>query len=171
MLTARTSLVYKIDGLETGADDYITKPFNMQLLLVRIKNLLASREKLKKHFAKNFDLSPSGIIMNSLDEKLLSQIKIVVERHLDDSDFSVEQLAHTLHLSRMQLYRKLKALTGKTPIKVIRSIRLQRAAQLLETKQYNVADVTYMVGYNDLSSFRKQFKQEFGVNPSKYGKE
>ena len=168
LLTARTSLIFKIDGLETGADDYITKPFNMQLLKTRIKNLIDSRQKLQKSFAKNFDLSPSGIVMNSVDEQFLSQIKLLIEKNIDNSGYSVEQLASALHMSRMQLYRKLKALTDKTPIQVIRSIRLKRAAQLLESQQYNVADVTYMVGYNDLKSFREQFKKEFGVSPSKY---
>jgi len=170
LLTARTSLIFKIDGVENGADDYVTKPFNMQLLEARIKNLIRSRNKLKEKFAKNFDLSPSGIVMNSLDEKLLSQVKQIVESNMDNSDFSVEQLANSLHLSRMQLYRKLKALTGKSPNKIIREIRLQCAAQLLKSKQYNVADVTYMVGYNDLKYFRDQFKKEFGVSPSEYSK-
>jgi len=170
LLTARTSLIFKIDGVEKGADDYVTKPFNMQLLEARIKNLIRSRNKLKEKFAKNFDLSPSGIVMNSLDEKLLSQVKHTVESNMDNSKFSVEQLANSLHLSRMQLYRKLKALTGKSPNKIIREIRLQCAAQLLKSKQYNVADVTYMVGYNDLKYFRDQFKKEFGVSPSEYSK-
>jgi len=168
LLTARTSLIFKVDGLETGADDYITKPFNMRLLATRIKNLIDSRVKLKEKFARNFDLSPGEIVMNSLDEKFLSQIRIVVEKHMDDSEFSVEQLASALFMSRMQLYRKLKALTGKSPNMVIRTIRLQRAAQLLTTGQYNVSDVTYLVGYNDLKTFREQFKKEFGVSPSEY---
>lgn len=168
LLTARTSLIFKVDGLETGADDYITKPFNMRLLSIRIKNLIHSRRKLKETFANNFDLSPSGVVMNKLDDKFLNQIKLVIENNIDDSNFSVEQLASALFMNRMQLYRKLKALTGKSPNKIIRSFRLQRAAQLLETKQYNVSDVTYMVGYNDLKSFREQFKKEFGRSPSEY---
>lgn len=169
LLTARTSLIFKVDGLETGADDYVTKPFNMRLLSIRIKNLIQSRRKLKETFANNFDLSPSGVVMNKLDDKFLSQVKLVIEKNIDDSGFSVEQLASSLFMNRMQLYRKLKALTGKSPNKIIRSFRLQRAAQLLETKQYNVSDVTYMVGYNDLKSFREQFKKEFGRSPSEYG--
>ncbi|MEM9546172.1 MAG: two-component regulator propeller domain-containing protein [Bacteroidota bacterium] len=170
LLTARTSLIFKIDGVEKGADDYVTKPFNMQLLQARIKNLIDSRIKLREKFAKNFDLSPSGVVMNSIDEELLTRIKVVVEKNIDNSDFSVDELANSIYLSRMQLYRKLKALTGKSPNKIIREIRLQRAAQLLETKQYNVSDVTYMVGYNDLKYFRDQFKKEFGISPSEYSK-
>ena len=170
LLTARTSLVFKVDGYETGADDYVTKPFHMRLLKARIKNLIESRRKLREKFSRNFDLSPSEVVINSLDEQLLSQIKIVVEKHIDDSDFSVDQLAHAVHMSRVQLYRKLKSLIGQSPGQVIRVIRLKRALQLLETKQYNVSDVMYMVGYNDLKSFREQFKKEFGVSPSGYEK-
>ena len=166
LLTARTSLLFKIDGLETGADDYITKPFNMRLLLTRVQNLIQSRQQLQAKFASNFELSPTGVVMNSLDETLLAQIKIVLEKHLDNEDFSVEDLAHQLHMSRMQLYRKTKALMGKTPSQIIREFRLQRAADLLKTKHYNVADVTYMVGYNDLKAFRQQFKKFFGMTPS-----
>ncbi len=168
LLTARTSLIFKINGLETGADDYVTKPFNMNLLRTRIKNLIDSRLRLREKFAKNFDLSPSGVVMNSLDEDLLTNIKSIVEKNLGNSDFSVELLAKSVHMSRIQLYRKLKALTGESPNKIIRTIRLKRAAQLLKTKQYNVSDVTYMVGYNDLKSFRDQFKKEYGVSPSAY---
>jgi signal transduction histidine kinase/ligand-binding sensor domain-containing protein/DNA-binding response OmpR family regulator len=168
LLTARTSLVFKVDGLETGADDYITKPFHMRLLAARIKNLIAGRKMLREHFSKTFDLSPTPLALNSLDEQLLSQIKFVVEKHIDDSEFSVDQLASALNMSRMQLYRKLKSLVGKSPNRIIRSFRLNRAAQLLESRQFNVADVTYMVGYNDLKSFREQFKKEFGVSPSEY---
>lgn len=168
LLTARTSLVFKVDGLETGADDYVTKPFHMRLLAARIRNLINSRKALHERFSKTYDLNPSELAINSLDEQLLAQIKIVVEKHIDDSDFSVDQFASALNMSRMQLYRKLKSLTGKSPNQIIRSFRLKRAAQLLEKGQYNVSDVTYMVGYNDLKSFREQFKKEFGVSPSRY---
>lgn len=168
LLTARTSLIFKIDGLETGADDYITKPFNMQLLLARINNIIDSRQRLKERFTKTFDLSPTDLVLNSLDETLLTQVKVVIESHIDDSEFSVEQLATSLLMSRMQLYRKMKAITGKSPKKIILGFRLQRAAQLLQSKQYTVAEVTYMVGYNDLKSFRNQFKKEFGVSPGAY---
>ncbi len=168
LLTARTSLIYQLDGLETGADDYITKPFNMQLLLARIKNLIHTRKELQQRFAKNFDLSPNGVVLNSLDEQLLSQVKLLIERNLDNADFTVEQMADALHMSRMQLYRKTKALTDFSPQQLIRHFRLQRAAQLLESGQYNVSEVTYRVGYNDLKSFRTQFKKAFGVSPSGY---
>jgi len=171
LLTARTSLVYKVDGAEKGADDYITKPFNIQLLKARIENLLRSRKALRTHFSSGFTFSPSELVLNSLDEDFLNGIQQIVEKNIDESSFTVEVLAKELHISRMQLYRKLKALTGKSPSTVIRSIRLQRAAQLLEAGQYNVTEITYMVGYNDLKYFREQFKKEFGHSPSAYAQE
>jgi AraC-like DNA-binding protein len=122
----------------------------------------------KDHFSKSYDLSPSGIALNSLDEQLLSRMKTVIEKHIDDSNFSVDQLAKALQMSRAKQYRKIKALTGKSPNQIIRGFRLKRASQLLETGQYNISDAVYMIGYNDVKSFREQFKKEFGMNPSSY---
>jgi len=168
LLTAHTSLIFRLNGLETGADDYIIKPFNMQLLKARVRNLIESRQQLKTHFTTGFDFDTDGIVLHSLDHQLLIDVKNIVEKNIINADFSVEDLASNLHISRMQLYRKLKALTGESPSKIIRNMRLKYAAKLLESKQYNVANVTYMVGYNDLKAFREQFKKEFGVSPGKY---
>ncbi len=168
LLTARTSLIYKIDGLETGADDYITKPFNMTLLKLRVRNLIKSREQLRDRFGKSMELNPSAVVVTSLDETFLKKVIASVEAHVDDPAFSVEQLADDLAMSRMQVYRKLKAITGQTPNHVIRSIRLKRAAQLLNTGQFTIAEVTYQVGFQDLKYFRERFKEEFGLTPSEY---
>lgn len=168
LLTARTSMVYKIDGLETGADDYITKPFSMQLLKVRIKNLIHIRETLREKFGKTFELSPSAVTVTSLDEAFLQRILDIVEQHLDDNDFSIDCLAKKMTMSRMQLYRKVKALTNETPNTLIRTIRLKRAAQLLATQQFNISEVAYKVGFSDLKYFRERFKEQFGVIPSEY---
>lgn len=168
LLTARTSLIYKLDGYDTGADDYVTKPFNLQLLEARIRNLIRIRQQLKRRFSHGIDLSPSEVAVTSLDEKFMQQVMGIVEDHMDDFEFSVEQLSKEVGMSRMQLYRKLKALTGKSPNQVLRTIRMKRAAQLLKTGQYNVSEVTYMVGFQDLKYFRERFKEEFGVSPSGY---
>ncbi|MBK8920100.1 MAG: response regulator [Saprospirales bacterium] len=168
LLTARTSLIHKIDSLETGADDYITKPFNLQLLQLRIRNLIDIREKLRQKFSKSFDLSPSGVTVTSLDEAFLQQLIQVVERHMDESEFSIDDLAREIAMSRIQFYRKLKALTGNTPNAFIRSIRLKRAAQLLGTGQFNVSEVAYKVGFTDLKYFRERFREQFGMVPSEY---
>ena len=168
MVSARSDESDRVRGLETGADDYITKPFNMHLLALRVRNLIESRKKLREKFGRSFDLNPTAENLNTLDKEFLERIRAEVESHLEDEHFSVDQLAATLCMSRMHLYRKLKALSGQSPNKVIRSIRLKKAAQLLLSGQYNVSEVTYMVGYNDLKSFREQFKKEFGVSPSDY---
>lgn len=168
LLTARTSLIFKLDGFESGADEYITKPFNFKLLEARIRNLIETRRRLREKYAQTLNLNPSDIVMHSIDEAFINKMKETVEKHMDDSSFSVDHLASELCMSRMQLYRKLKSMFNKSPNEVIRTIRLRRAAQLLEAGQYNVSEVTYMVGYNDLKSFREQFKKEFGMNPSAY---
>ena len=168
LLTARTSLVHKIEGLETGADDYITKPFNMQLLQLRIRNLIAIRERLKDQSVRSMELSPSAITVTSIDEEFLQKFISLVEAHMDESEYSIDDLAHQIAMSRMQLYRKLKALTGETPNTLIRNIRLKRAAQLLDTRQYNISEVAYKVGFTDLKYFRERFKERFGVVPSEY---
>lgn len=168
LLTARTSLVHKIEGLETGADDYITKPFNLQLLQLRIRNLIAIRERLKEQSGKSLELSPSAVTVNAIDEAFLQKFISLVEAHIDESEYSIDDLAHQIAMSRMQLYRKLKALTGETPNTLIRNIRLKRAAQLLDTRQFNISEVAYKVGFTDLKYFRERFKERFGVVPSEY---
>ena len=168
LLTARTSLIFKIDGLDTGADDYITKPFNLQLLTLRIRNLIIARRKLREKFSRNIGINPSEVSVNSRDEEFLRNILVSVEQHMDESEFSVDQLAHDLHMSRMQLYRKIKALTGDTPNALVRTVRLKKAAQLLHTRQYNVSEVAYKVGFTDLKYFRERFREQFGVNPGEY---
>lgn len=171
MLTARTSLLHQMQGFDTGADAYLTKPFHLSLLQARIRNLIRIRAQLRENLGKGVDLNPKAVSVTSLDQQMMAQLMELMETHMDNSEFSVEQLARELGMSRMQLYRKLKALTGKSPNQVLRTIRLRRAAQLLETGEYNVSEVTYMVGFQDLKYFRERFKEEFGMSPSAYGKE
>jgi DNA-binding response OmpR family regulator/two-component sensor histidine kinase len=169
LLTARTSLIFKIDGLETGADDYITKPFNMHLLQLRIRNLIQIREKLREKYNRQLDLKmPEPAPDASIDDAFLANLIQKIESNLEDSEFSVDQLAASVLLSRMQLYRKLKAITDQTPHDLIRTCRLRKAAELLATGQYTVAEITYKVGYTDLKHFREQFRKQFGVSPSAY---
>ena len=168
LLTARNSEAYQRQGFETGADAYLVKPFNLDLLKIQIQNLIRLRQELRSRWAKNIELSPSQVQVESLDEKFLREILQIVEDNMDNFELSVEQVSREIGVSRMQLYRKLKALTGKSPNQLIRSIRLKRAAQLLSTQQYNVSEVTYMVGFQDLKYFRERFKEEFGTIPSEY---
>ncbi|MBN1926792.1 MAG: response regulator [Prolixibacteraceae bacterium] len=170
MLTARTADQHQIEGLETGADDYITKPFNFEMLELRIKNLIEQRNKLRNLFQKNFDLQPSEISVTSLDEKFLKKIKDITENNMHEPNFSVEKLSSEFGISRAHLYNKLVALTGKTPIEFIRILRLRRAAQLLEKSQLTVMEIAYKVGFNDPRYFTKHFKNEYNMTPSQYAK-
>jgi ligand-binding sensor domain-containing protein/signal transduction histidine kinase/DNA-binding response OmpR family regulator len=168
LLTARMSEDMKQEGFETGADDYITKPFSFEILEARMNNLIMQRERLKLSFQKFFRIEPGEIGITSLDEKLMTRALDMVEKHLGDSDFSVEKLSRELGMSRVHLYKKLTALTGKTPIEFIRIMRLKRAAQYLEKSQMTIAEVAFEVGFNDPRYFSRYFKAEFGMLPSQY---
>lgn len=166
LLTARQSVENKVEGLTIGADDYVTKPFNMEVLILRMRKLidLSSKNKLRTRI----DPEPSEIVITSMDEKLIENAIKYVEANISRSDLSVEELSHELGMSRVHLYKKLLQITGKTPIEFIRIIRLKRAAQLLRESQQNVSEVAYQVGFNNPKYFSKYFKDEFGVLPSVY---
>jgi signal transduction histidine kinase/DNA-binding response OmpR family regulator/streptogramin lyase len=170
LLTAKADLESRIEGLETGADEYLSKPFNSYELQVRARNLIRSREILRERFTKSqkLVLEPKEISITSLDEKFLKNVLQIIEKNMDDSEFRVESLGKELEMDPMAVYRKLKALTGQTAVEFIRTIRLKRAAQLLKQQKLTVAEVTYNVGFNDLQYFRTCFKKQFGVSPSEY---
>ncbi len=168
LLTARTADEDKIKGLETGADDYITKPFQMDLLLLRIQNLLEKRREIQKRFLKNIDLSPSEVEITSMDEKLIRKAIKFVEKNIAEPGFSVIDLSRELGMSRVYLYKKLLAITGKSPVEFIRIIRLKRGIQLLEKSQMSVSEVAYKVGFNSPRYFSKYFKEEYGMFPKEY---
>lgn len=166
LLTAKQSVENKVEGLTIGADDYVTKPFNMEVLLLRMRKLidLNSRSKLRTRI----DPEPSEIVITSLDEKLIESAIKYVEANIDRSDLSVEELSRELGMSRVHLYKKLLQITGKTPTEFIRIIRLKRAAQMLRESQQNVSEIAYQLGFNSPKYFTKYFKDEFGVLPSVY---
>jgi signal transduction histidine kinase/ligand-binding sensor domain-containing protein/DNA-binding response OmpR family regulator len=170
LLTAKADLQSKISGLETGADEYLSKPFHSQELKVRVKNLIRSRAELRERFSSNkkLILEPGELSVTSLDEKFLASALAIIEKNISDAEFRVETLAKELNMEHMALYRKIKALTGQTAVEFIRTIRLKRAAQLLIQQQLTVAEITYDVGFNDLQYFRTCFKKQFGVSPSEY---
>lgn len=170
LLTARSAEEQKLEGYEVGANDYITKPFNFEILQSRIKNLLYQRSLAHKDFRKQIEVKASEMKITSLDEKLIQSAIKLVEEHLSEAEFSVEDMSHELGMSRVHLYKKLMALTGKSPIEFIRVIRLQRAAQLLEKSQLTVSEVAYQVGFNNPKYFTKYFKDEYNVLPSNYAK-
>lgn len=168
LLTAKASIESKIEGLHTGADDYLTKPFNQDELVARVSNLIEQRSKLRKLFGSSLTLEPTMISITPPDEVFLTKAKTIVEEHMNDFDFTVEQFQQLIGMSRMQLHRKLKALTNTSTSEFIRTIRLQRAAQILQTKGVNVSEAAYSAGFNNLSYFAKCFKEHFGMNPSDY---
>lgn len=168
LLTSRASQDQRIEGFKAGADDYITKPFSFEILELRIRNLIAERETLKKMFQKQIEVIPSEISITSTDEKLIKKALETVERSISDPDFSVEELSRELGMSRVHLYKKLLSITGNTPIEFIRSIRLKRAAQLLSKSQMRVSEIAYQVGFNNPKYFSRYFKTEFGKLPSEY---
>jgi YesN/AraC family two-component response regulator len=170
LLTARTTEADQLEALERGATDFITKPFSFEVLLSRIRNLIAQQVTLKKSLREKITANPSEVAISSADEQFIQQALQVVEKHLSDPDFSVEDLSRALHMSRVSAYKKILSLTGKTPIEFIRSIRLKRAAQLLEKSQLTVAEVAYEVGFNNPKYFSRYFKTEYNVLPSAYGR-
>lgn len=168
LLTARTAEKYVIEGLELGADDYISKPFNLNLLKLRIRKFIEWTEKCHVTFSQKMNVSPSEITITSLDEKLIEKAIKVVEEHMSDQVFSVEILGDFLGLSRSHLYKKLMAITGKGPADFIQTIRLKRGCQLLEKSQLQIAEIAYEVGYNSPKRFSINFREEFGMSPSEY---
>jgi YesN/AraC family two-component response regulator len=168
LLTARTTIESKLEGLELGADEYITKPFNIKEITVRIKNLLEQRQNLRKSFSREVTIQPKNISVTSVDERFLNHALKIMEEHLGDDQFSVERFAEAIGMSRKNLLRKIKALTDESVNEFIRNFRLNRAAQLLEAKAGTVSEIAYQVGFNNLSYFSKCFKELFGRLPNEY---
>jgi AraC-like DNA-binding protein len=168
LLTASVSEEQQLKGFETGANDYITKPFNFEILLSRVKNLVAQQAVYKKALVPKIDVRPQDIAITTLDQKLIRKALETVEKHMSNPDFSVEELSRELGMSRVYLYKKLLSLTGKSHIEFIRTIRLKRAAQLLAESQLTVAEIAYEVGFNNPKYFTKYFKTEFRCLPSAY---
>ncbi len=168
LLTARAAEECKIQSLEYGADDYITKPFNLHLLKLRIQKFMEWNMKCHQTFNQKLDFSPSEITITSLDEQLIAKSLKIIEEHMDNPDLSVELLSAAVGLTRGHLYKKLMHITGKSPQEFIKTIRLKRAKQLLEKSQLQIAEVAYAVGFNSPKVFTHNFRNEFGISPSQY---
>ena len=168
LLTAKAQSTNELEGLEAGADDYITKPFSMSILLQRVHNLLERSRQQHQRFKNEIDIEPSEITVTSLDEQFITNAITQVEAHISDSDFNVEELSSAMGVHRSQLYKKLQHLTGRTPIQFIRLLRLKRGKQLLEKSGLYVSEIAYQVGFNSPRVFSKYFKAEFGMTPDEY---
>lgn len=168
MLTAMASHSHQVEGLEAGADAYITKPFSIQVLELNVKNLLLAKEVLRSKYQKQLLLTPTKVEIQSPEEKFLNKLMQIVENKMEDPDFNVSVLVEEIGMSQTVLYKKIKALTDLSITDFIKSIRLKRAGQLLTDGHLTVAEVAYSVGFNDRKYFSKEFKKQFGVVPSDY---
>ena len=158
----------QLEGYQIGINDYIAKPFTFEILDARIKNLLLQQKQLKKDFQKQIEINPGQITITPVDAQFMKQTLEAVEKNISNTAYSVEDLSRDLFMSRVALYKKLLALTGKTPVEFIRIMRLKRGAQLLEKSQMTIAEIAYEVGFNNPKIFSKYFKEEFKVLPSQY---
>lgn len=170
LLTALTNEDQQLTGLETGASDYMTKPFNFEILLSKIRNLLTQQALSKKTYQKQVAVKPIGADIETVDDKFIRQLSMHIEKHLSDSAYSVDQLSADMNMSRVGLYKKILPLTGKSPVEYIRYYRLQKAKPLLES-QLTISEVAYQVGFSNPKHFSKYFKQEFNILPSAYATE
>ncbi len=170
LLTARAFDNQIIEGINLGADAYVTKPFNKEILIAKINNLIKNREKLRLIFQNSKTLEPSKITVTSIDEKLVIKLKELVESHIQNTELTLDMLATEVGISRAQLFRKVKALTGLTPNNFIKSIRLKYAAQLLDNDKFQITEVAFLSGFAEASYFSRCFKETFGCSPKAYKK-
>jgi signal transduction histidine kinase/ligand-binding sensor domain-containing protein/AraC-like DNA-binding protein len=168
LMTALASVENKIEGYKMGADDYITKPFEPELLKIRVRNILNNREKLISGYKNDFSITPKELTLSKPDEDLIQNIIDFVEKHIDNSGLNKDMLCKELGVSYSYLYRKLKHIVGTSPTDFVQSLRLKKAAQMLSQTDLNVSEVAYKVGYNDALYFSKCFKKQFGASPSNY---
>ena len=166
LLTAKADYSSKIEGLERGADAYLAKPFNKEELLVRLQKLLELRKRLQAYYTNFTPLPPSSDKGIQIEDAFLQKLRETVEKNISKEDFGIFEACRSLRISRTQLHRKLKAVTGKSTSHYIRSLRLHKARELLQNSKLNVSEVAFEVGFNSLSYFSRSFKEEFGVNPN-----
>jgi len=170
LLTAKTQVEHEIEGLESGADEYVHKPFHPRLLKLKIDKIIETRETLKQQFVKNTSFTAKEITVTSADEKFLQKAIDYVKDNLADSDLNIEKMSNVLNISRVHLYRKLKAITNQNPTEFIRTIRLKQAAYLLSLGKLNVSEIAYMVGFNSHQYFTNSFQKHFGMSPTEYSR-
>ncbi|NNG11163.1 MAG: response regulator, partial [Arenibacter sp.] len=168
ILTAKSSQESEVQGLQLGVDEYLRKPFNFELLQLKLSNIVKRREQMRKRFNRDITLQPNEVTVTSMDEKFLSQAIQIVEKHMMNTDFNVEMMVSEMGLSRSNLYLKFKELTGLSSSEFIRNVRLKRAVQLFDQSDLSVKEIMYMTGFNTASYFSKCFKKQFGVVPSEY---
>jgi len=168
LLTAKAQIDDKLSGLDSGANDYISKPFHPQELKLKVRNIVTQRQNLKQALKDNRTYSPSEVNLTSADEEFIETFIKLIEENISNPDFKVDQLAHELAVSRAIMFNKIKALTGSTPKNFMKSFRLKRAIQLLESGKISISEIAYNVGFKEPKYFSKVFQKEFGSTPSEY---
>lgn len=168
LLTAWSTDEGRAAGYKAGADAYIAKPFDMEVLLARISNLLEKQEKRQRDFSHSISLDPKTVTDSSPDEDFLKEVIACIEKNIDNSEYTIDSLSTDIVMSRMSLYRKMKSLTGQTPADFIRMVRLKTAAKLLKEEKCTVSEACYRTGFASPQNFSKHFKEMFGVLPSQY---
>ena len=169
LLTAKSAIESRLQAMQYGADDYLTKPFEPEYLRARVQNILSQREQLETRYRDRLmRLEPQEDDEQMMGDTFLAKLMNIMDRQMDNNELTVEQLVEDMHMGRTVFFNKLKGMTGLSPVEFIREIRIKRAAQLLESGTYNITEVTYMVGMNDSRYFSKCFKNTYGVTPSEY---
>ena len=157
-----------MEGLQVGADDYISKPFSIAVLTSKIQNMMRTRHHMLEKYAKSLEVEPEKITFNAMDEELLKRAVSIVEENIDNFEFSTDEFAQKMNMSRSNLHFKLKSITGESAIDFIRKVRFKRATELLKSGRYTVTEVSSMVGFNSSSYFATCFKKYIGCLPTEY---
>ena len=175
MLTAKSDDESLIHSIREGVDSYIVKPFNSEILRARIENLLEQRTRLQRYYQSRFMGLPSiaqepneQVVSPTGEEVFMENLSRIVYKHLADGDFTVEQMANEMNMSRSVLFKKLKAMTDNSPNEYLKAIRMRRAAELLKTTNHSVTEITYMIGINDPHYFSNCFKKQYGLSPTEF---
>ena len=168
ILTARNGIDDRVASYEAGADAYIAKPFEMKILFARVDNLIKASKMRQAAFRKEENVSLESLAYPSADKKFLQSIIDNIEQHLAESDYDIEQLSTEMNMSKSTLYRKIKTMTGMSALDLIRNVKMKRACMMLLSRQQNISEVAYALGFNSPKYFTKCFKEEFGVTPSEY---
>ena len=171
LLTAKSSVEHQIEGMRYGADFYVTKPFNTAHVIALVNSLINQRKQLFSSFMGNknlIDLAPGRVLLTSKDEQLLKQVIEIVEQHITDVNFNIDEAATAVGLGRTTFYKKLKSLTGMAPVEFVKEMRLKRSLQLMDAGGYNISEISYMVGFTSLAYFSTCFKEKYQQTPSQY---
>jgi len=168
LLTAKNTIQAKVQGLETGAEAYIEKPFSKEYLLAQIASLLANRNKLREYFAGSPLVHLKSIAHSRSDERFLETLNEMISEKIEDTELDVEKLAGLMNMSRVTLYRKIKAISNLSPLELINIIRLKKAAELLATGDHKMYEISAFVGYSSQSNFARNFQKQFNMTPTKY---